>query len=134
MYPAYKTYQEVLWLLFIVSLLVRMYSGFLAFGALLLGLMRRHGFPQFNQQYLQRIAFDDNFHMLTYLSTLATSNGSMILYIPLVLTAYLEIAPKGLQLCQSNISIPFKAYLTDLFSKGTNHKAQFIEMRSDMQV
>eukprot|EP00347_Sterkiella_histriomuscorum_P023348 403334989 len=132
--PKYKLYQEVLWLLFILSLPFRLYTGFLAFGALFCGIVRRHGFPKFSQEYLQRIAFDDNFLMFTYMSALTMSSGSMIIYIPLLLTAYVEISPKGLEILNNNPSIPFANYFKDTLSKGAQFKQQFIEMRSDFQV
>ena len=87
------------------------------------GVIRRHGFPKFNQEYLQRIAFDDNFHMLTYLSALTMSSGSLIIYMPLILTAYMDISPKAKELVERTPGLPFNSYFRDIFTKGVQHKA-----------
>lgn len=72
--------------------------------------------------------------MLTYMSTLSMSSGSLIVYIPLLLTAYIDIAPKGLEILNSRPSLPFSNYFKDLFTKGSQNRIQFIEMRSDFEV
>ncbi|CDW87014.1 secy-independent transporter protein [Stylonychia lemnae] len=132
--PSFKLYQEVLWVVFLLSIPFRFYTGFLAFGALLCGLIRRHGYPKFSQEYLQRVAFDDNFHMITYVGTLTMSSGSLIMYVPLILSAFLEISPSGKKFIEQYQRIPFVSYFKDTFDKGVTLKSQFIEMRSDFEV
>lgn len=64
----------ILWLLFALSLPFRLYTSWLAFGAMLCGVIKRFGYPKFNKEYLQMIAYDDNFQMITYLGTLTMNS------------------------------------------------------------
>lgn len=57
--------------------------------------------------------------MLTYCTTLATSSGGIITYIPLLLTAYIEISPRGLEIINSRPTLPLAGYLKDTFTKGS---------------
>jgi hypothetical protein len=71
-----------------------MYTNWLAFGALLVGVFKRYGIPKFNKEYIQRIIFDENVQMIPYLAVVGMSGGAnFILYVPLILHGYLEISP-----------------------------------------
>lgn len=132
--PQFKQYQIILWALFALSFPLRMYTTWFAFGACLCGLIKRCGFPKFSQEYMQRAIFDDNFHMITYLGPLTMGGGSFILYIPLVLTAFMETAPTAKAFLDRNPNLPLVSSLKDTFNQGVQHKGQFLEMRSDIEV
>ena len=101
------------WMLFVASLPVRAYTNWLAFFALIFGLLKRHGIPKFSRAYAQTIVFDENLQSLPYLGVVALIGGlSFILYVPLVLQAYLELSPIFKLLLDKNpnvwiFSIPF---------------------------
>jgi len=50
----------MVWAVFYVTLPLRLYTNWLAFFALLVGVMRKHGYPKFNKAFLQKILLDDN--------------------------------------------------------------------------
>jgi len=52
MMPKLRTVQWILWVLFFLSLPLRMYTNWLVFGALLVGIIKRFGIPKFNKEYL----------------------------------------------------------------------------------
>ena len=92
--PNLRNYQAGLWVLFALSLPMGLYTNWLAFAALVLGMIKRHGMIQFNKLYLQRVMFDENFQNIPYLGVLSMVGGlSFILYLPLLIHAYLESAP-----------------------------------------
>jgi len=61
--------------------------------------------------------------MITYCGTLAMSTGSIIMYVPLILTGYLEIAATGKRLIEQNSRLPLVSYFKDTFDKGVALKA-----------
>jgi hypothetical protein len=66
----------------------------LAFGALVVGVIKRYGMPKFNKEFLQRIMFDENLQMLPYLAVVAVAGaGNMLMYMPLILHGYIEVSP-----------------------------------------
>ena len=48
-------------MLFVLSTPLNLYTNWLGFFALLLGVIERHGKPKMNQQYLQIVMQDDDF-------------------------------------------------------------------------
>ncbi len=70
-----KTYQWIVWVVFFISMPVRFYTTWLAFFALAIGLVKRHGIPKFNKEFLQKMIFDDNLQMLPYLGVVAVAGG-----------------------------------------------------------
>lgn len=62
------------------------------------------------------------------------SQGSIILYMPLILSAYMDISPTAKGLIDRNPNIPLVSYLKDTFTKGVQLKHQFVELRSDFEV
>lgn len=59
--PQLKGIQWLMWILFIISVPMRFWTGTLAFTALVVGLLRRGGVPKFSTDYLRGIMFDENF-------------------------------------------------------------------------
>ena len=105
--PAFKRYQWILWVVFYVTLPLRMYTNWIALAALVVGIMKRYGMPKFNKQFLQKIMLDENLQMLPFLGVVAVGGGnSMILYMPLVLHGFLEVAPTFNQMLQRNPNTP----------------------------
>jgi|LauGreDrversion4_2_1035121.scaffolds.fasta_scaffold485827_3 hypothetical protein len=97
----------ILWVLFILSLPLRLYTNWLAFSALAVGVVKRYGVPKFSKEFLQRIMFDDNLQMLPYLAIVAVAAGTnLILYMPLALHGFLEIAPLFNDLLRSKPNLP----------------------------
>ena len=92
--PGLKTYNWILWVIFYVTLPLRLYTNWLALAALVIGIVKRHGIPKFNKEFLQKIIIDDNLQMLPYLGVVVVAGGtSLILYLPLVIHGYLQVAP-----------------------------------------
>ncbi|TNV77119.1 hypothetical protein FGO68_gene678 [Halteria grandinella] len=117
--PALRSQQWILWSIFFVTLPLRMYTNWLAFGAILVGLFKRHGLPKFNKEYVQKIIFDENLQMLPYLGVVAMAgSANFILYMPVIIHGYLEVSPL------------FKDYI----EKGVAHKPQLIELKSDIEI
>jgi hypothetical protein len=84
-----------------------MYTNWIALAALVVGIMKRYGMPKFNKQFLQKIMLDENLQMLPFLGVVAVGGGnSMILYMPLVLHGFLEVAPTFNQMLQRNPNTP----------------------------
>lgn len=135
--PSLKTYQWLLWVLFYLALPFRLYTNWLSFAALALGIVKRHGFPKFNKEFLQRIIFDDNLQMLPYIGVLAIAGGqNFILYVPLLLHAYLEVAPLFKEILDRKPTAPIisMGVLKGHILKGVQHKAQFVELKADTEV
>ncbi len=95
-----------------------MYTNWIAFAGLAVGVVKKYGIPKFNKEYLQRIMFDDNLQMLPYLAVVAVgASGNFILYIPLMLHTFLEITPLFNDLLRTNPNLPiisnnfFKDYI-----------------------
>jgi hypothetical protein len=51
--PAFKSYQWILWVIFYVTLPLKMYTNWIALAALVVGVMKRYGMPKFNKAFLQ---------------------------------------------------------------------------------
>lgn len=135
--PSLKTYQWMLWVAFYISMTLRLYTNWFALAALALGLVKRHGIPKFNKEFLQRIIFDENLQMLPYLGVLAIGGGqNFILYIPLLLHAFLEVAPLFKEILDRNPSAPIISIglVKDNILKGVQQRAHFIELKSDVEV
>ena len=135
--PSLRTQQMILWVLFFLSLPLRLYTNWLVLLALAVGIIKRYGFPKFSKEYLQRIMFDDNLQMLPYLGVVAVAAaGNLILYMPLCLHGFLEIAPLFNDLLRTKPNLPivsnpfFKGYI----QKGVEHRKEFVDMKSDMEV
>jgi hypothetical protein len=115
----------ILWVLFIVSLPLRLYTNWLAFAALAVGVIKRFGIPKFSREFLQRIMFDDNLQMLPYLAIVAVASGmNLILYMPLVLHGFLEIAPlfHNLLTSRPNLPIVSNKFFKDYIEKGVRDR------------
>lgn len=92
--PGLKQPQWILWTIFYLTLPIRFYTNLLLFAALAVGVIKRHGIPKFNKAYLQRIIVDENLQCIPYLGVVAMAGGAgFILYMPLILQGYLEVAP-----------------------------------------
>lgn len=129
--------QMILWVVFYLSLPLRLYTNWIVVIALVIGVIKRYGIPKFNKEYLQRIMFDDNLQMLPYLGVVAVAaGGNLILYMPLCLHGFLEIAPlfNNLLRTKPNLPIISSAFFKDYIKKGVENRNQFVEMKSDMEV
>ena len=86
---------------------MRLYTNWILLAALAVGIVKRHGIPKFNKAFLQRIMLDDNLQMLPYLGVVAVAGGAnFILYMPLIVHGYLEIAPLFKEILDRNPSAP----------------------------
>ena len=109
----------MLWFAFALSLPFRTITNWLALAALASGIVKRHGLPKFNKEFLQRIMLDDNFQMLFYLSSVALAmTPNFIVYSPLVLTAFIEGSDAVKQLLDKNPRIPIISMFRDSINKG----------------
>ena len=91
-----KQAQVILWILFVISLPLRMYTNWFAFGALLSGVCRKNGFPKISKEYLQRVMLDENFQGIGYMLVVAmVGSVNFVVYVPLLLTAYIDTADSG---------------------------------------
>ena len=96
-----------------------MITNWLAFAALACGILKRHGIPKFNKEYLQKIMMEDSFQMLFYLSSVAlVMTPNFIIYSPLVLTAFIEGSDTTKQLLDKNPRLPLISMFRDSINKG----------------
>lgn len=127
----------IVWVLFFLSLPLRLYTNWLALVALLIAIVKRYGIPKFSKDFLQRIMFDDNLQMLPYLAVVAVAaGGNLILYMPLVLHGFLEVAPlfKDLLRTKPNLPIVSSPFIRNYIDKGVAHRTEFANMKADMEV
>ena len=89
--PQLKGAQYIMWIVFFVSVLIRTNRGLAGIGALAAGIVRRCGMPKFSQEYLQSVVFEEDFQLVGLLSV-ATMQGSLIAFAPLVLHGLLVCA------------------------------------------
>jgi hypothetical protein len=135
--PAFKTYQWILWAIFYISLPFRMYTNWIALAALAVGIVKRYGMPKFSKAFLQQIMIDENLQMIPYLGVLAVaSGGNLILYMPLVLHGFLEIAPTFKAMLTRNPNTPVISigFLKNQIEQATQNRGQFIELKADTEV
>lgn len=135
--PSLRSQQWILWSIFFVTLPLRMYTNWLAFGAIIVGLFKRHGLPKFNKEYVQKIIFDENLQMLPYLGVVAMAgSANFILYMPVIIHGYLEVSPlfKDILSRKPNAPIISMATFKDYIDKGVAHKPQLIELKSDIEI
>ena len=59
--PKLNIIANICWFLFAITLPLRLFTNWLAFGALIAGVIKKHGFPKFNKEFLQRVMYDENF-------------------------------------------------------------------------
>lgn len=81
--------------------------------------------------------FDDNLQMLPYLGVVAVAaGGNLILYMPLAVHGFLEIAPLFNDLLRSKPNLPIVSspFFKETLQKGVTQRAQFVEMKADMEV
>lgn len=91
--PKLKGIQFILWVIFILTIIPRMYTNYLAFAALLCGILRRAGRPQFNTAYLQTCMFDENFQLLGYAACAAmVGSVNIVMYVPLAIHAIIVMS------------------------------------------
>merc|ERR1712166_546087 len=84
--PQVKGIQFILWVVFIVSMPLRMYTNYIAFAALGLGVLRHAGIPKFNMEYLQSVMFNENLQLIPYAGLAAMLGAqNLIIYAPLAL-------------------------------------------------
>jgi Transmembrane protein 33/Nucleoporin POM33 len=127
----------ILWVVFYFTIPLRLYTNWIVFAALAVGVVKRYGIPKFNKEYLQRIMFDDNLQMLPYLGVVAVGAGAnLILYMPLMIHGFLEIAPLFNQLLSSKPNMPIVSspFIKGYIQKGVQHRSQFVELKADMEV
>ena len=72
--PQLKPYKALLHVLFVLSIPLFLYTNWLGFFALLLGVIERHGKPKMSQQYLQIVMQDDDFQNIGILALLGFVN------------------------------------------------------------
>lgn len=78
----------------IVFVYKRKLANLFAIFALLAGLVRRFGYPENSPQYFSRALYNENYLGLPYMGIcLMVGAGNIILYIPLVLHAFIESGP-----------------------------------------
>ena len=66
-------------------------------------MIKKSGTPKFSKEYLQKVMFDDNFQLLGHMGVVVMiGTVNFVLYIPLLLMAYLELAPTGKQILYRN--------------------------------
>lgn len=107
----------------------------MAFAALAIGVIKKNGIPKFNKEYLQKIMLDDNFQMVFYLLSVSVSmTPNFIIYSPLVLTAVIEGADSAKVLLERNPRFPFVSMFKENINKAVQFKAQFYELRSDIEI
>jgi len=135
--PSMKTYQWICWVLFFISLPLRLYTNWFVFAALVFGLVKRHGLPKFNKEFLQKMMFDENLQALPYLAIVAVvGEANMLLYMPLILHGYLEVSPifKEILDRKPNALIISKDFVKSYVLRGVSHKAEYVELKSDIEV
>ena len=116
----------ILWVLFYISLPLRLYTNWLVFAAIVVGIVKRYGIPKFSKEFLQRIMFDDNLQMLPYLGVVAVAaGGNLILYMPLILHGFLEVAPLFNDLLRTKPNTPIisSAFFKGYIEKGVQHRS-----------
>jgi hypothetical protein len=75
--------------------------------------------------------------MLPYLAVVAVAaGGSLILYMPLVLHGFIEVAPlfKDLLRTKPNLPIVSSPFFSNYIEKGVAHRTEFANMKADMEV
>jgi hypothetical protein len=75
--------------------------------------------------------------MLPYIGVLAIGGSqNFILYVPLLLHAYLEVAPLFKEILDRNPGAPVisMGFLKGHILKGVQHKAHFVELKADTEV
>lgn len=86
-----------------LTLPIRLYTNHLAFAALILGMIKKNGTPKFNKEYLAQVMMDDNFQGLGFMGVVVMIGSvNFIMYIPLILMGYLELAPAGKAILDRN--------------------------------
>lgn len=63
------------WMLFFITTPLQFYQNYFAFAALLFGMMRKSGIPEFNKAYLRKSVFDPNLQAMGYLMALSMVGG-----------------------------------------------------------
>jgi len=68
-------------LLVISLLLFRAYTNYIALGALLSGVFRKHGMPQFSKEFMRRCIFVEDFQILGFMAvgSMGGASGLIIL-------------------------------------------------------
>jgi Transmembrane protein 33/Nucleoporin POM33 len=135
--PGLKQPQWILWTIFYVTLPLRFYTNLLLFLALGVGVVKRHGIPKFNKAYLQRIILDENLQSIPYLGVVAMSGtANFILYMPLILQGYLEVAPLFKEILDRKPTalIISTNLVKGYILKGVQHRTQLHELKSDIEV
>lgn len=75
--------------------------------------------------------------MLPYLGVVAVGgSSSFILYMPLILHGFLEVSPLFKEILERKPNAPLIStnMLKGYIMKGVQHKAQFVELKSDLEV
>lgn len=132
--PHLKAYQLGLWIAFFVSLPLGLYTNWIALGALLCGMSKKHGYPQFNKLYLQRVIFDENFQMIPYLGVTGMGGLNLAIYLPLFIHAYLEMSPMLKQFAEQRPSLPLASMIKEHTTNAVQHKQSFLEQKADIEV
>ena len=98
---------------------LRLFTNWLVFGALVTSVIKKHGIPKFNKEFLQRVMFDENFQMIGYVGVVSMAgSGSFILYLPLLMQAYLHLAEVGKAILDRNPNTMILSSLKDYINKG----------------
>jgi hypothetical protein len=105
--------------LFTITLPLRLFTNWLAFGALIASVLKKHGLPKFNKEFLQRVMYDENFQMIGYVGVVSMAGGAnFILYLPLLLQAYMQLAEVGKARLDKNPNTMILSMLKDYIYKG----------------
>lgn len=92
--PELRAYQWLAFVLFLLSVLPRLYTNYFVFAGLILGIAVRGGKPRLTfegmQEYGQTIMVDENFQMMGYAAVTAMVGArNLVMYTPLVIHAVL---------------------------------------------
>lgn len=125
------------WVAFFLSLPLRLYTNWLVFAAIAIGLIKRHGMPKFNKAYLQKMIFDENLQMLPYLGVVAVAGSqTSVLYMPLLIHGFLEVSPLFKEILDRNPSAPLisASFLKPHILNGVAQRSQYQELEADTEV
>jgi hypothetical protein len=133
--PSLKGVQYVLWLVAIVTIVLRKYYTIAMGAALVVGLLKRAGMVQFSTEFVQRAIFQDDFQMLGFLGVAAMVGAvNFVVFLPFLLHAWITLGqisldPSGVQpAIRGLINLLKSAMLA-----GPSHQ-QRVELKADVEV
>jgi len=123
-----------LYVAFILTLPFKGLSAYIIIAAIIIGIMKKYGLPKFSMDYFKRIMIDDEFHNLCYafLCNLGSSS-SLILNIPLIMSAYLNISRYAKVMLTKYPNVPLINRLKPQFEKAVMFRDQFELLKADAE-